>query len=336
MRTRRVALGLGIFLLAVLWAVWPSGSPDESSGDAESMGGPVGPRRWTESRHRVQRSSSQTTVETIPVTPESDAGLAAEPATALGPLPEAHRRAVARWLDAIEEPCQRRAPIPPTYVGPEDEFYEYACVFRSDARPRRTDPDTGWMERPSHVERAPDEVAAYIGSGDRGDYSWDIYFQMRGDGEITGVWLGGFAACPFVVVRAVVKNEVRWLERGEILRNLRGPATEARQSVRLPVTQRALTVRVEERKNEVTYLDDVYVELGGRRLRPVNCPRAPFCRDDEIYARVEPGEFVVLDFEVPASWVGHDVSLFAEGHYFVRTEPPPALLLDLNENGWPR
>ncbi|MFK7989480.1 MAG: hypothetical protein AB8I08_25920 [Sandaracinaceae bacterium] len=251
-------------------------------------------------------------------------------------MPEQHQRAVAHWIESLTVPCRRDAPIPPTYAGAERDFYEYVCAFRSGAGAQRLDPDSNWIDRPDRVPHASDDVLAILSSGDRGDYSWELFFQMRADGQITGTWVGGFAACPFVVVRTLVKDEVRWLERGEILRNLRGPDAEARQSVTLPVTQRALTVRIEERKNEVTYLDDAYVQFGTRRIRPSNCPRAPYCMDDGVHARIEPGEFIALDFEVPASWVGQEVSLFAEGHYRVRSEPPPAVLLDMNENGWPR
>lgn len=245
----------------------------------------------------------------------SDAGTV-EPPPALSAV---QARAIERWFDDAAAACASAEPTPPArFSGTAAELTEHVCplLTRRDG-PRVVDPDASWIERPSR--RAPGATVASVGSGDRGDWSWELYFDLRPDGEIVAVWAGGFAACPYVVVRA----GEGWIERGEILRHLRGPEREARESLTVPVGERTLRIRIEERKNEVTYLDDVYLELGGQRVRPVRCPRAAHCRDDQRYTRIEPGEALALAFRVPPSWLGRDASLVAEGHYRVRIEPPP-------------
>ena len=243
-------------------------------------------------------------------------------------LPALHQRSITRWFEAIDAACRDEAPAPSTFLGPLQEFREHVCTLRERRfGPRRIDPNASWVERPTHFAQETDEVVAFVTSGDRGDWSWELFFQMRGDGEVVGVWAAGFAACPFVTVRAVQNGRAVWIERGEILRNLRGPESETRQRVSLLVTERLLQVRIEERKNEVTYLDEAFVECAGRRIRPLSCvPGAPYCLDDGRYTRIEPGERITLQFRVPASWIGCHAALVATGHYRVRVTRPPVEL----------
>lgn len=117
------------------------------------------------------------------------------------------------------------------------------------------------------------------------------------------------AACPFVYIGD---------ERiGEILRNLRGSKAYALQSLALPnTTGRTVEIRLAEEKPEVTFLDEIYVEINGERIEPAACETAKppaYCVADHRPHVLRRGESLDLTFEV-ASHKGVPL-LFARGYY---------------------
>ncbi|MFO0652898.1 MAG: hypothetical protein U0326_42165 [Polyangiales bacterium] len=120
------------------------------------------------------------------------------------------------------------------------------------------------------------------------------------------------AACP--VVR-VGRDERR---AGEVLRDLRGAASEVWQPLTLDPASieadGALTVTLREEKREVTMLDGVYLEADGRHIDPEACEGAalPWCAADGVRATLSPGVALRLRFRVGAA---STLRLWARGFY---------------------
>jgi hypothetical protein len=120
------------------------------------------------------------------------------------------------------------------------------------------------------------------------------------------------AACPFVyVVDAAGTTFV-----GEILRHMRGRDAYGLQSLSLPPRDGAvLRLRLSEEKPEVTFLDEIYLEVGGERIAPRACGResASYCESDTHMHVLEQGQTLELEFELPAG--SGEPKLFARGYY---------------------
>jgi hypothetical protein len=119
------------------------------------------------------------------------------------------------------------------------------------------------------------------------------------------------AACPFVYV----ETEGGWDFRGEILRDVRSAAAAATRTMALGrATGETLRIKIAERKPEVTFLDAVAVRAGDEVIRPRRCRAAngPLCAADGETLRLERGDEVVLELDVPA---GAELVLLATGYY---------------------
>jgi hypothetical protein len=123
------------------------------------------------------------------------------------------------------------------------------------------------------------------------------------------------SACPFVYeLDGTAEPQLA----GEILRDLRGRAAYAWQSLALAM-QGAGTIRVRlaEEKPEVTYLDEVYVVVGGKRVDPKACASAPapaYCAADQRPYVMRQGDVLDLELDVPAG----ARTLEARGYYVPR------------------
>jgi hypothetical protein len=117
------------------------------------------------------------------------------------------------------------------------------------------------------------------------------------------------AACPFVYAL----GDTGAVRVGEILRDLRGARAYSLQSLALPAG--TTRVRVAEEKPEVTYLDEVLLEVDGVELRPLACrgwaPPA-YCAADHVPFVLRQGDTLDLTFDGPA---GAAHTLFARGYY---------------------
>ena len=266
--------------------------------------------------------------DTASVEPHIDADDAGAADAMPRELEPVHRRGIDAWFARTASSCRDSEEAPAGFRGTVEEAREYACpLVSSHYGPYRIDPSDSSFENPEGRSASEAGIVwASVGSGDIDDYSWEIYFRLEeSTGEVVDAWFGGGAACPFVVVRERRARDVRWIDHGEILRNLRGPDREVHQRLDVPVTESVVRLRIEERKNEVTYLDELYLEHAGRRVRPVSCARdasPEWCRDDGRYARIEPGERIAFEVRVPSAWVGQTIALVADGHYRIRLTPP--------------
>jgi hypothetical protein len=118
------------------------------------------------------------------------------------------------------------------------------------------------------------------------------------------------SACPFVYA---VSDSGAATRVGEILRDLRGERAYSLQSLPLPAG--TTRVRLAEEKPEVTYLDEVVLEVEGVELRPLACRGAPvpaYCAADRVPFVMRQGDTLDLEFDAPA---GREHTLFARGYY---------------------
>jgi hypothetical protein len=114
------------------------------------------------------------------------------------------------------------------------------------------------------------------------------------------------AACPFVY--EVVGGEPVLI--GEILRNVRHES--ALQALSLGNGGRT-TIRLAEEKPEITFVDEIYLEVDGQRIKPKACAHVtlPYCEADGMSTAMMQGDSLELEFEAPHG-VRH---LWARGYY---------------------
>jgi hypothetical protein len=128
---------------------------------------------------------------------------------------------------------------------------------------------------------------------------------------------GGCAACPFVY--AAVADTFAF--QGEILRNLSSKAQETTQTLTIPAAASrdgVVHIELRELKDEITYLDEIALEVDGHQVAPMECtPTSTFCRADARYRVLRRGETLRLTFQVPAHrW--RQTTLRARGYYLPR------------------
>ncbi len=175
--------------------------------------------------------------------------------------------------------------------------------FAPDGSATYTEDGWGACTRAKHpASVALDEVTFHLdGAGD----------QMREVSRVPTAVIqkcDELAACPFVDV--IENGRVRRV--GEILRNVRGAAASTLQSLAMPGG--VSTIRISEEKREVTYLDEIYLELDGVRTSPRSCdvamPPAYCVADGEPFV-MHQGDTLELEF------AGHAqaAELFARGYY---------------------
>lgn len=130
---------------------------------------------------------------------------------------------------------------------------------------------------------------------------------------------GGSRFCPFVYVG---DSPVRI---GEILRNQVGRAAWRDDRLRLPpTTDDHLVVRLaEEKLDEITYLDGVWLEVDGQRRSPTGCGGAAWCRVDGRLHRMRTGDVLKLRFD--GLRPGQRVVLGANGYYTLGEGRAPSL-----------
>ncbi|MEM7028751.1 MAG: leucine-rich repeat domain-containing protein [Chloroflexota bacterium] len=131
---------------------------------------------------------------------------------------------------------------------------------------------------------------------------------------------GGFGfACPWVYVF----DGQTFDKQTEILRNFIGPdqaRTEVTDLTALPVVDGRLTIRIDEEKEEISYLDELYILVADQRLRPQGDPEIvkQLAATDQKHLVLHKGDQHILYFEFPATMtsVTHiDVTIVASGYY---------------------
>lgn len=120
------------------------------------------------------------------------------------------------------------------------------------------------------------------------------------------------AACPWIYV----DGPAGLTRVGEILRDVRGQAAYTLQDLALPTAAAGpLRVRVAEEEDEVTFLDEIYVEVDGLHLAPTACAAAAppaYCVADHQPLRLRKGDVLDLTFDLPAA---STPTVFARGYY---------------------
>jgi len=131
------------------------------------------------------------------------------------------------------------------------------------------------------------------------------------------------AACPYVVVGG---HDI-----GEILRNLDNPEKEAEQTLQLPLADLndaknqtgALSIMLEERKAETTFLDAIWLEVDGQKILPTMCITSPmpsWCVADGTRHRIEQNESLKVIFSISNEHLTKTsqkggITLHATGYY---------------------
>lgn len=120
------------------------------------------------------------------------------------------------------------------------------------------------------------------------------------------------AACPFVY--EVVDGQPQFI--GEILRNIRYKRNETLQSLWLGEGAGAATTTIDltEEKPEITFVDELYLEVDGARVPPKACvadPSLAYCAADGRYHVMTTGDRLRLEFDAKAG----GRNLFARGYY---------------------
>lgn len=111
------------------------------------------------------------------------------------------------------------------------------------------------------------------------------------------------AACPFVYVLEGHEFE----KRGEILRYLHRKDLEQTQTLPLGPVDGTVVVELREEKDEVTFLDDIWLDVDGTRIDPLDVAFAA----DGHYHVLRKGDVLRLTFEAPAG----TARLVATGYY---------------------
>jgi hypothetical protein len=132
------------------------------------------------------------------------------------------------------------------------------------------------------------------------------------------------AACPFVYLRDAAGD---FVVQGEILRNLNREALAASQTLALGPAAGAETVVVElrEEKDEITFLDEVHLEVGGVAILPDECGSdGAFCAVDGAHHLLRRGDVLRLTFAVGAAATATSrPRLVASGYYLPFTSGTP-------------
>jgi hypothetical protein len=154
-----------------------------------------------------------------------------------------------------------------------------------------------------------------------GGASTDYQMVMIGAGTTTASTVqvtddNGWA-CPWLHVY----NGHTFERRTEILRQLRGPDQERTEVTPLgpvPVVDGVITIRIAEERDEVSFIDALYLKIDGATVRAEGDPvvTAQVAAADGNALILQRGDAVELRFRVPASYAeGDPVQVIATGYY---------------------
>ena len=159
----------------------------------------------------------------------------------------------------------------------------------------------------------PDDAVLYpgvTGGGASTDYQEiEIVAGQTTDLTITLTDSNGWA-CPWLYVF----NGRDFERRTEILRNGHEPATEITPLGSVPVIDGVITLRIAEEKQEITYIDELYLVVDGQRIPAQAAPdvAAKVTAADRDYLMLTAGTFYEFRFAVPDA---DQVSLGVSGFY---------------------
>ena len=239
------------------------------------------------------------------------------------PITPKQATAIVDWYCAREEAQPQTTAVWLAIDGSEKD----AGVFWEDGKAPSYDLRLGsWVRASKNRDDFPYEMDSQgrvttkvkldvvIGGGDSGPMAIWIDFFFDASDKIFGVNLGAGSACPFI---ATSFDGAPFVERGEILTDLRSPSLEATQDLSAagPARCTRAIVRVLERKPETTYLDSIALEVDGVALAPVGCPGAAYCSDDGVYHQIEQDRSIDVAFDLPRGADCRSARVIANGYY---------------------
>jgi hypothetical protein len=122
-------------------------------------------------------------------------------------------------------------------------------------------------------------------------------------------------ACPFLSV----KTKDNFTDISEIVRNIRGKSMETFDKVEIPAIYckvDSLIIRIEERKDEVSYINQVTLNIGDLVIYPEwDDISKSVMNDDSNYRVLQQGEFFDLSFKLPENIGREVVQVCAKGYY---------------------
>jgi hypothetical protein len=119
--------------------------------------------------------------------------------------------------------------------------------------------------------------------------------------------------CPFVYVFKDGNQQCI----DEILKNQISCKLDKYDMLEIPLSkkERVVKIKLSEEKNEITFLDHIYLKIGGQMIYPINSIKK-IESDDDNYLTLRKGESVELLFEIPANLEVPDKGLlYAKGYY---------------------
>lgn len=119
--------------------------------------------------------------------------------------------------------------------------------------------------------------------------------------------------CPFV--SAEVDNS--FVDISEILRNIRYKSLEKEDVIVVPnnfIHNNSLKIKIDERKDEITFIDYLYLEIEGEFIYPEHS-NLKLLNNDNDYVVLNKGEFVVLNFKIPQHLIDSKIFLKAKGYF---------------------
>jgi hypothetical protein len=121
--------------------------------------------------------------------------------------------------------------------------------------------------------------------------------------------------CPFVSV----KNGNEFVEISEILRNQMSRLLERNDRIVIPLTtinNSEITIRIDERKDEISFIDRVYLMIDGKIIEPEIGGNSALINDEDMnYLVLKKGESVELKFHIPADITPQEIYINAKGYY---------------------
>jgi hypothetical protein len=119
--------------------------------------------------------------------------------------------------------------------------------------------------------------------------------------------------CPFV--SAEVDNS--FVDISEILRNIRYKSLEKEDVIVVPnifIHNNSLKIKIDERKDEITFIDYLYLEIEGEFIYPEHS-NLKLLNNDNDYVVLNKGEFIVLNFKIPQNLIDSKIFLKAKGYF---------------------
>jgi hypothetical protein len=80
------------------------------------------------------------------------------------------------------------------------------------------------------------------------------------------------------------------------------------------INNNSLKIKIDERKDEITFIDYLYLEIEGEFIYPEHSD-LKLLNNDNDYVVLNKGEFVVLNFKIPQHLIDSKIFLKAKGYY---------------------